>query len=164
MTILYHLFPPTIHPMVVHFTISTIYLALLAGTVGLVVRKDSFFTKAYFLMLILSILATMAAGVAGVISEYYVNPATHHVTGMLSNHKRDGELTGVLLVIAFGLQTVLQHGVRRVSLLALLFTLLATIMVSITGFIGGSMVYDHGLGVHTNATNATTSAQQSTTP
>lgn len=162
MTPLYHLFPPTIHPMVIHFTIALVYLSALAGFVGLFARRDYFYVKAYLLMLGLAIVATIAAGIAGVISESYVNPAVHHVTGLLAVHKRDGELTGVLLVIAFGAQAVLQR-LRRVSLVAFIFTLGATAMVSVTGFLGGSMVYDHGLGVqavHTaaNAANAAGSA------
>lgn len=154
---LYHLFPPTIHPMVIHFTIAIIYLTGLAGFIGLFWRRDDFFSKLYFMLLILSIIATIAAGVAGVISEYYVNPQANGVAGTLAIHKRDGELTGVLLVISFGLQVFLAR-LQKVSFLSFIVTLGAMAMVSVTGFIGGSMVYDHGLGVHvTAASNATSS-------
>ncbi|MCF8565796.1 DUF2231 domain-containing protein [Alicyclobacillus tolerans] len=147
MTFLYHLFPPTIHPMVIHFTIAIIYLTTLAGITGLIFKKDKFYTRAFFILIGLSILATMAAGVAGVISEFYLTTIPHGVNAMLHAHKRDGELTGVLLVVAFAAQWM---GYRkgRVSLAAFAFCVLATAMVSVTGFIGGSMVYDHGLGVH----------------
>ena len=147
MSMLYHLFPPTIHPMVIHFTISIIYLTTLAGLVGLFVKKDGFYPKVFFILLTLSILATLAAGVAGVISESYVT-VSGQVASMLETHKHYGELTGVVLVIAWAVQWLAQRKQWRVSLLAFGLCILATVLVSIAGFIGGSMVYDHGVGVH----------------
>ncbi|RIV17762.1 DUF2231 domain-containing protein [Alicyclobacillaceae bacterium I2511] len=146
MTALYHLFPPTIHPMVIHFTIAIIYLAALAGLAGLIFRRDGFYVRLFLTLLVLAIAATLAAGVAGVISESYdtISPA---VAKILSVHKNFGELTGVLVVIATMFQWFAQ-GKRRVSKLAFLFSLAAVVTVSITGFLGGSMVYNHGLGVH----------------
>ena len=150
MSTLYHLFPPTIHPMVIHFTIAIIYLTTLAGLIGLFVKKDGFYPKVFFLLLTLSIVATLAAGVAGVISEYYVS-VSGTVANMLETHKNYGEFTGVLLVFAWGLQWLAQRKGARVSTAALGLCVAATVLVSITGFLGGSMVYDHGLGVlHTS--------------
>ncbi|WP_249226532.1 DUF2231 domain-containing protein [Alicyclobacillus mengziensis] len=145
MTAIYHLFPATIHPMVVHFTIAIIYLAGLFGLIGLIRRKDSFWVKAFVLTLVLGILATIAAGVAGVISESYdkIPPA---VQPILNAHKRDGELTGVTVVIALFVQLI-HTRMRKVSWIAYVFCVIAVILVSITGHLGGTMVYNHGLGV-----------------
>jgi uncharacterized membrane protein len=149
MSALYKLFPPTIHPMVIHFTIAIIYLACLVGFVGLFYRNREFYQKAFYGLLFLGILATLAAGVAGNISESYAH-VTRTVAPMLESHARDGEITGVLIVIAFVIQFFSQRNKKQVSAIAFAFCLLATIMVSITGNIGGSMVYDHGLGIHQN--------------
>ena len=146
MAFIYHLFPPTIHPMVIHFTIAIIYLTTLAGLVGLFVKRDGFYPKAFFLLLTLSILATLAAGVAGVVSESYV-AVPNNVRAMLETHKKYGELTGVILVLAWGLQWLFGRKKSKVVFSALILCLVATVLVSITGFIGGSMVYDHGLGI-----------------
>ncbi len=154
LTAIYHLFPPTIHPMVIHFTIAITYLAGLAGLAGLIFRRDSFFSRAYFFLLILAILATIAAGVAGVISEYY-DVIPQSVMAELSTHKKFGELTGVLLVIATGAQWLLQRKNEKVSVISFLFTVGAVITVSIAGFIGGDMVYYHGLGIHAVGTQVT---------
>ncbi|MCL6454284.1 MAG: DUF2231 domain-containing protein [Alicyclobacillus sp.] len=145
MTTLYKLFPPTIHPMVVHFTISILYLAALFGLVGLFRRRDSFWAKAFTLLLLLGILATLAAGLAGVISESY-DTIPQAIRPMLSAHKRDGELTGIAVVIATAIQ-LLRGRFRKVSPAAWLFALVAVILVSAAGFLGGSIVYDHGLGI-----------------
>lgn len=145
MTTLYKLFPPTIHPMVVHFTITIIYLAALFGLIGLFRRKDTFWAKSFVIFLLLGILATLAAGIAGVISESY-DTIPHTIQPMLSTHKRDGELTGVFIVIATAIQLV--HGrLHKVSWVAWIFCLIAVIFVSMAGFLGGSIVYDHGLGI-----------------
>lgn len=148
MASLYHLFPATIHPMVVHFTIAIIYLAFFAGLAAVIRKNDAFFLKAFIILLGLGIVATLAAGVAGVISESSVH-LTPSTAAQLSVHKRDGELTGVFIVIAFAFQWIGQLK-KKVSYVALLFSLISTVLVSITGHLGGTLVYLHGLGVHFN--------------
>lgn len=147
---LFHLFPSTIHPMVVHFTIAIVFLAGVAGIVGMMWRAGGFFPKLYMLMLFLAILATIAAGVAGVISESYLKTIPNGVGHILSTHKFYGELTGVSLVISFVLQAWRWWNRKpawSVSGLSLLFSIVAVILVSMAGHLGGTMVYDHGLGV-----------------
>ncbi|WP_245631739.1 DUF2231 domain-containing protein [Alicyclobacillus ferrooxydans] len=148
---LYHLFPATIHPMVVHFTIAIVYLAGFAGLIGVVWRgRDGFFPKLYLLMLFLAILATIAAGAAGVISESYLKSIPHGVASTLETHKSYGELTGVSVVIAFVLQSWRwwrKKPLWSVSLVSLLFAIVAVVFVSMAGHLGGMMVYHHGLGV-----------------
>lgn len=147
LTSLYHLFPPTIHPMVIHFTIAITYLAALAGVTGLILRRDPFFTRAFFILLVLGVLATLAAGIAGVISEYYVH-VSPTVAAILEQHKKWGELTGVLLVISTAIQAITRLKSAKVSLLAVIVCLGAVVTVSLAGFLGGDMVYHHGLGTH----------------
>lgn len=151
MAALYHMFPATIHPMIVHFTIAIVYLAGLAGVVGLFWRADGFWPKMFFLMLFFGILATLAAGVAGAISESYISTIPSGVGGMFETHKFYGELTGVCLVIAFFFQAISWFRNRkdwRVSIIALIFTVVAVVLVSMAGHLGGTMVYQHGFGVH----------------
>jgi uncharacterized membrane protein len=67
---------------------------------------------------------------------------------MLETHQRLGELTGIALVIAFIFQWYFRRNKKQVATLALVFSIIAAILVSITGHIGGTMVYSHGLGIH----------------
>jgi uncharacterized membrane protein len=147
LTSLYHLFPPYIHPMVIHFTIAIIYLCGLAGLVGLFRRGSEFAGRSFQILLVLGILATIAAGLAGVISEYYLPRIPAGVPAILAAHRRDGELTGVLMVLATIAQVAEQRLRPRVAISAFVLSLAAVVMVSITGDLGGSMVYGHGLGV-----------------
>ncbi|QRF24393.1 DUF2231 domain-containing protein [Alicyclobacillus sp. TC] len=147
---IYHLFPATIHPMVVHFTIAINYLSLLAGFIGLFRPGDRFYARSYTYLLILAILSTIAAGVAGVISESYLVHISAGARAMLPVHRKFGELTGVALVIALAFQWLLARRKDRISLLAFLFSIVAAVLVTITGHLGGTMVYHYGLGVHTS--------------
>lgn len=150
---LYHLFPRTIHPMVIHFTIAIIYLSSLAGLLGIIWRNEVFYARAFTWLLFLGVVAAIAAGVAGVISEYYVT-VSPVVGPILDAHKRDGEITGVVELIAFGIQVLVYWQKKKVSNIALVVAVVATILVSVTGSLGGSMVYDHGLGVQIQHTTS----------
>lgn len=135
--------------MVVHFTIAVNYLCSLVGVIGFWRKKDEFWGRSFFYLLILSILATLAAGVAGVISESYITVYPHGVRSIFHTHKEFGEITGILLVIAFVLQWIgMRKTMWKVSGVALFVCLLSTVMVTLTGHLGGTMVYSYGFGVH----------------
>lgn len=150
LTSIYHLFPSTIHPMVVHFTIAINYLCALAGLLGLFLRKTDFWGKAFFYLLILSILATIGAGVAGVISESYISHIPGAVQPIFHDHKKYGELTGVFLVLAFLTQTYLlwRSKLHKVYVAAFILCVVSTVFVTLAGHLGGTMVYHYGFGVH----------------
>lgn len=153
--------PPTIHPMVVHFPIALLWLTALVDVLAVFGgrgKTDRFLDRAGFWLLTLSGAAIVAAGAAGVISEHAAHPSPA-TRSLLSAHQRDAVLTGFFALIAWLLQiwtrfkgggigwTVPIFAGGRVSLWVLIFVLAATVMVSITGSIGGSMVYDHCLGI-----------------
>ncbi|CAB1127878.1 conserved membrane protein of unknown function [Candidatus Hydrogenisulfobacillus filiaventi] len=159
------LFPPTIHPMVVHFPIALLWVTLLIDLLAWVGgSRDRFLDRAGFWMLSLSLLAIVGAGAAGVLSEQYVRwtPATRAI---LSAHQRDAALTGVFALGAWLVRWAARYpapargeragwslagsGRGRRTWLSTLLVLGATIMVSITGTLGGSMVYGHGVGIPT---------------
>lgn len=161
--------PPTIHPMVVHFPIALLYVTAGAEALALVTRsaeRDRFWDRAAFWLLTLSGAAIVAAGAAGVISEHSVH-LTHTTAGLLAAHQRDATLTGLFALLAWGFQlaarfsrtpgrnpggtpwSVLGSGRGRVTGVVLACGIAAAVMVSITGTLGGSMVYQHCLGVPT---------------
>lgn len=131
-----HLLPPTIHPMVVHFSIAAVYFAAVAGSLGFIFRS-SLYSRLFFALLCMSIFATLATGLAGVVSESYVH-ASGEVQRILESHKFYGELTGVLLVASTTLQWVAQHRARRVSWPAGLSIALCKLLCSIFQLIYGS--------------------------
>ncbi|EJY57066.1 hypothetical protein URH17368_0251 [Alicyclobacillus hesperidum URH17-3-68] len=142
-----HMFPATIHPMVVHFTIAITYLATLAGLIGLLRRKSDFWPRSFLYLLGLGILATIAAGVAGVISESYIRQISPTVAPMFHRHKEYGVLTGVALIFAFVAQWLLGLRKQRVAMIGFIASLVATVLVSLAGHLGGTLVYHDAFGV-----------------
>lgn len=160
-----HIFPATIHPMVVHFPIALLYITLLIEVWGYLFREpgDRFYDRASFWTLSLSILGIIGAGASGLISESFVK-FTPHTTAILAAHQRDATLTGVFALLAWFSRwrakfsratgnrqmrnwSLYRTGRGRMNALSTFFVILATIMISITGTLGGSMVYKHGVGI-----------------
>lgn len=164
-------FPRTIHPMVLHFPIVLLYLAVLVEVMRYVMGKahDSFYQRAGFWVLTLSLFAIAGAAATGILSEQYVR-FTPQTEAILSAHQRDAVLTGVFAIAAWIVRVFTRfHGERRdrwslfktgrgrSTVLSSLLVLAAMIMVSITGSLGGTMVYHYGVG--TPSTLKTTTAQ-----
>ncbi|WP_053960031.1 DUF2231 domain-containing protein [Sulfobacillus thermosulfidooxidans] len=158
-----HLFPHTIHPMVVHFPIALLYLALAIDILGKFVKTpDRFFDRASFWLTILGFIAGAIAAAMGVISEQFVRwNATTSV--LLSAHQRDAVLTGIFALLAIMVRLFSRYpaptmgrnqawsfwntGRGRSNGLSTLFLLLAVIMITWTGSLGGTMVYHYGVGI-----------------
>lgn len=160
--------PPTIHPMLVHFPIALLYLCLFIELLGRLTHPhDRFYDRVSFWLLILGFLAGVAAAAAGVISEQYVRwtPTTF---ALLSAHQRDAVLTGVFVLLAIGARLLGRYssgsrsssnrsgsawsawgsGRGRPTGLSLLLLIAAVVMISVTGTLGGTMVYHYGVGIH----------------
>jgi uncharacterized membrane protein len=154
------LFPPTIHPMVVHFPIALLYLTTLFDflAVALPRRRSRTFHQVGLWMLSLALVSLVAAALAGIISEHAAH-LTAATRTLLSLHQRDAFLTGLLASGAWVLQVMTRFpspsskegwslaGRGRVSWAVFALVVGATAMVSITGSLGGAMVYGHGVGV-----------------
>ncbi|MBX5467043.1 MAG: DUF2231 domain-containing protein [Firmicutes bacterium] len=151
--------PPTIHPMVVHFPIALLYLATLIDFVAVVRPRHR--SHAYhqfgFWILTLALVSLVAAALAGVVSEQFAHwtPATRAI---LEAHQRDALITGLLASLGWVLQLATPFrevrreawsiaGRGRVSWGVWVLVAAATAMVSVTGTLGGSMVYHHGVGI-----------------
>ena len=166
--------PPTIHPMVVHFPIALIYLTLLVELVMWAGPPDPthFFARASFWLLTLSCIAMIGAMFAGLISEQTIK-LTPQTAQLLSAHQHDAMLTGLFAGAAWLLRiagrfprsqratawSLMGSGRGRPSPLATVLVLGSVIFISITGSLGGSMVYNHGLGVHALPGNAATAVR-----
>jgi len=158
--------PPTIHPMLVHFPIALLYLCLFIDLLGRIVQpQDRFYDRVSFWLLILGFLAGVAAAAGGVISEQYVR-WTPTTAALLATHQLDAVLTGLLVLLALGARLVARYhdagprtsrgsynwsawgtGRGRPTALSLLLLVGAVVMISITGSIGGTMVYHYGVGI-----------------
>ncbi|WP_243239874.1 DUF2231 domain-containing protein [Sulfobacillus harzensis] len=157
-----HLFPPVIHPMLVHFPIVLLYGSLFTSVLGLFFpRGDRFFSRASFWLLALGLIAGIVAAAAGVISEQYVKwtPVT---STLLSTHQAYAVLTGLFVILALISRLLARFsrgsygrawsfantGRGRETIFSWVFVVASVVMVTMTASIGGTMVYQYGVGVH----------------
>ncbi len=147
--------PATIHPMILHFPIALLYIAVPLEFLALRWRKEGFLPRAAFWTVTLSCVAIIVTMTAGFISEQSVHwTATTSV--ILERHQTLAILTGLCAGAAW-----LAHMAGRFpkgqrwglwgrgqgGLISALFVLAAAVFVTLTGRLGGEMVYHYGVGV-----------------
>ncbi|NMP20860.1 DUF2231 domain-containing protein [Sulfobacillus harzensis] len=154
--------PATVHPMIVHFPIALLFTAFLLDLIA-IWRQDRDWAQAAMVLLWLTLISVVFAIAAGLYAETKILvPPT--VRPILAAHRRDGLITGALIAVVVILR-MRTHAIWRTTAKgnerlswsraikpwypALGAYALGLIMISATGVVGGSMVYDHGLGVAT---------------
>ncbi len=170
-------FPRTIHPMVLHFPIVLLYLALLIEILRYVTGapERSFLQRAGFWVLTLSLFAIVAAAATGVLSESYVR-WTPKTLSILSTHQTFAVLTGVFAAASWVVRVRTRvrpdrkwsfwgRGTGRATVGSALLLVGAVAMITITASLGGAMVYDYGVGTPaTLITRTATSGQSAASP
>ncbi len=157
------IFPPVIHPMMVHFPIALLYGSLLTSLLGLAWRvPDRFFDRASFWLLALALIAGTVTAATGVLSEQFVKwkPIT---IALLSTHQAYAVITGLFTILAIVSRLLGKYprradthrawslgrsGRGRQTALSFVFTTAAVVMVTMTASLGGTMVYQYGVGIH----------------
>lgn len=161
--------PPTIHPMVVHFPIALAYLTLAAEALLWVTPSDTrrFLSRSAFWLLTAECSAIIVAILAGVVSEQSVH-FTPTTSALLSAHQHYAVLTGLCAGIAWLARvfsrmprgrranewSILGTGRGRANLVTTLFVAGAAVFITITGNLGGTMVYGHGVGIRASVVPA----------
>jgi uncharacterized membrane protein len=142
-----------IHPMVVHFPIALLMASVLFDLAARRWRHGSF-REAGFYTLILGVLGAILAVLTGAIEE----EAAEEVgipESVLEIHETLGYTTlalfGALLVVRLAARL---GWMRERSALYLTLGLLGVVILSATGFYGGSLVYDFGAGVSATVTES----------
>ncbi len=135
--------------MIVHFPIALFFTTALFEVLYLIYRKE-WLRNAGLVLLTLAVASGVAAGIAGWISEHYL-PANLPARdwALINTHKNFAELS----VFTYGLAWLLRilsgkhgpHGIMAFVYVILL--LLGLALISYTGFLGGGLVYGHGIGV-----------------
>ena len=146
-----HLIPPTIHPMLVHFPIALLFTAALFDAIGVLGHLDSA-ASAGFALETLGLISLVAAAAAGSIAQHAANLSGPGVRSLLQAHKRDATLTGLVFGAVWLLRAFVAWRRRRLagvgaSYLHLAGVLLGLAVLTMTSRLGGSLVYDHGVGV-----------------
>jgi uncharacterized membrane protein len=132
-----------LHPMIVHFPIALIMVGFLADVVSLFFKSERCLSKTGFYLMILGALSAIAAWSTG---QLFTNePSQGAIVKIFEKHETAALITMLLMISgsAFRIYLVIQK--REESQLKwIVFGLycLAFLAVTITGFMGGTMVYN----------------------
>ncbi len=131
-----------LHPMLVHFPIALALVAFAFNLAGYAIKKE-WLKSSSTALTVLAALGAVAAILSGL---FFTKPVAGLAATMKDTHVIYASATTVLLVIAaiIGLYNGLgkQPAGRKATYLYTFVLLLAAIGISMTGMIGGSIVYD----------------------
>lgn len=130
-----------LHPMIVHFPIALALVALLFDLGAYYFKKD-WLNKTAVTLIVLAALGAIVAILSGF---FFTKPVAGLAATLRSEHIMYAILSTVFLVIAsvIGLIALLKYNYHtKLQYTFTIFMLLAAVCISLTGMIGGSIVYD----------------------
>lgn len=131
------------HPMIVHFPVALITVGFLADVLSLLFKKEQCLSKAGYYLMILGALSAIAAFLTG---EFFTAEMTGAASEVKENHEIFAKITMYVIGIAAIIRIFITIQKRENSKLKwLIFALyaIAMIAVGITGFLGGTLVYNY---------------------
>jgi nitrite reductase/ring-hydroxylating ferredoxin subunit/uncharacterized membrane protein len=138
-------FKHPLHTMLVHLPIALFFLSFLLDLASLLWPDAARFVPAAFYSLVFGVVTALLAAVPGFVD--YTDIRTDHPA------KRTATAHMILNLVAVGLYGI-SLGMRygsleelKTPLAPLLLSMAGTICISISGYIGGVLVYDDGIGV-----------------
>jgi len=136
-----------LHPMLVHFPIALVIFGFLAEVAFLFFKNESSLRKMGYYLLIAGTLAAIVAWLTG---NFFTSEMDGAAGKMRESHELFATITLVLLLVTSLFRTalvILKNNNSTFRILAFILYSLAAISVSITGYLGGSLVYNFMLGL-----------------
>ncbi len=145
---------PNVHPIVVHFPIALFITGLVVDVMGHLAERETL-KKMGLVLVVLGALGALAAMLTGLSVEETVEAGLSEAgEAVLDNHAQLGQLTAYLLMAVAILRILLATTwIKRplVSRVALAVYVIAGVvglgLLTVTGYRGGQLVYEHGAGV-----------------
>ncbi len=145
---------PNVHPLIVHFPIALFSAGFLVSMVGYIFRKD-ILKNAGLVMVILGAAGALAAALSGEEAEEAVEKfLSGEGEQALESHETFGGITAYILSAAALLNLLgavfLKNRRRAAGALLAAYVaagILGVIMVNVTAYKGGRLVYEYGAGV-----------------
>lgn len=136
-----------LHPMLVHFPIALIIFGFLTEIAVLIFKKEMGLSKMGFYLLIVGTIAAFAAWLTGNLFTADMDGAAGKIQGY---HELFANITLGLLFFTSAIRIfilVRKNENSKLKWLAFTIYALAALSVSITGFLGGTLVYSYMLGI-----------------
>lgn len=132
-----------LHPMLVHFPIALIVLGFVADFAALIFKQETCLSKTGFYLLIAGTLSTLSAILTGL---FFTSEMSGSAEAIQETHELFAWVTISLLVITSILRLILvikKSDNSNLKWFAFVLYALAAISVSITGYFGGTLVYNY---------------------
>src|SRR2546430_13889037 len=132
-----------IHPMLVHFPIGFFILSLLLDLASFLVPDTPYLIRSSFYAILLGVITALIAAIPGFVDYSDIRndhpgkrTATAHMT------------LNLLVVAVYGINLGLRSSSladAEISMAALLLSLIGIGLLSVSGYLGGKLVYDQGI-------------------
>ena len=138
------MFPTThLHPMLVHFPIALVAVGFLAEFAFIIFKKELSLTKMGFYLLVLGTISACLAWLSG---GLFTSEMTGAAGEMRETHELMASITVALLIATLAFRSLLmffKNENPKLKIAAFLLYGLAALAVSVTGFLGGNLVYGY---------------------
>jgi uncharacterized membrane protein len=136
-----------LHPMVVHFPVAIIFIGFLFDLSSLFITKEKCLSKTGLYLEVIGMLAAIAAYGTG----YFLTSPMEGEAGLLRDkHELFAILTLVSIILATFFRLLIVYQKKEETYLkyaAMSLYMFAFVFVSITGFLGGNLVYTYMVGI-----------------
>jgi len=132
-----------LHPMLVHFPIALVMFGFIIELASLIIKKELCLPKLSLYLLVTGTLTTIVTWLSGVLFTSEMSGAAGSVK---ESHELFAFITMCLLIATSIMRLMLTLGKKENSTLKWISFILygiAAITVSITGFFGGTLVYNY---------------------
>ncbi len=136
-----------LHPMVVHFPVALIVVGFLFEFIFLFYKKENCFPKTGLYLMVLGTLGAIAAYLTG---EFFTNDLTGSAGEVQETHELFALITMITMIIATLLRVYLIIKKKETTNLKWVFFslyALGAVMVGVTGYFGGSLVFNYLIGL-----------------
>jgi len=137
-----------LHPMLVHFPIALIMVGFLADIIFLFYKKEKCLYKTGFYLMILSTLGVISAFGSGYF--FAIEPTEGEIVKIYELHETCALITMIIAIIGLALRIYIMMKKKedtQLKWVVLSLYLLGAVFVSVTGFLGGNMVYTYMIGI-----------------
>jgi uncharacterized membrane protein len=131
------------HPMLVHFPIALVVFGFLADLASMFFKKEACLSRLGFYLLILGTLSALIAWFTGI---FFTTEMSGSAGEIKDTHELFAWITLGTLIVASLFRILLQTRYRdnaNMKWVAFALYALAAVFVSITGFYGGTLVYNY---------------------
>ncbi|WP_321436280.1 DUF2231 domain-containing protein [uncultured Bacteroides sp.] len=132
-----------LHPMLVHFPIALVMFGFIIELASLIIKKELCLPKLSLYLLVTGTLATVVTWLSG---ELFTSEMSGAAGSVKESHELFAFITMCLLIVTSVIRLMLASGKKENSTLKWISFILygiAAITVNITGFFGGTLVYNY---------------------